>query len=150
MSRVAPESDAVRLLQLHEHAVALGAGERRRFGDVHQPRVDRILFLGDLHFLGRAPLGWIDAGKADQLLRITVGAVERTSADQCACRSAAPLLAVAGRTTTRGIDRSALLRCAAARRQTDAVRPDADIPGREVSLRDRLSESRRIGGVGQA
>src|SRR5262249_12900344 len=87
---------------------------------------------------------------ADQLYRISVSAVERAAADQRAARPSAALLAVAERASVVGVDLGALRGCPAAGRQTDAVRRNADVPGREIGRGDRLSESQGIGGMGHA
>src|SRR5262249_10735371 len=85
---------------------------------------------------------------ADQLYRIAVSGVERTAADQRAARSSTALLAVAERASVVGVDLGALRGCPAAERQTDAVRRNADVPGREIGRCDLLSESRGVGGIG--
>src|SRR5207249_2237054 len=87
---------------------------------------------------------------ADQLYRIAVSAVERTAADQRAARPSTALVAMAECASVLSVDLGALRRCPAAGRQTDAVRRNADVPGREIGRCDRLSESRGIGGIGHA
>jgi hypothetical protein len=62
------------------------------------------------------------------------------------------ILAVAGFAFLRE-DRCALGRRAAAGRQAFAVRPDADVPERQIGLADRLAQAWRIGrqrGAGHA
>src|SRR5262245_2074157 len=87
---------------------------------------------------------------ANQLHGVTVSAVERPSAYQWPARSSAALVAVAERASTFGVNRGALRWCPAARRQTDAVRRDADVPGRKIGRRDWLSVSRCFAGIGHA
>src|SRR5262245_22200460 len=87
---------------------------------------------------------------ADQLYRIAIGGIERTTADQRTARAAATLLAMAGRAAVRGVDGRALRRCPAAKRKAAAVGPDADVPRCEIIRSDRLSESRRISSTGNA
>src|SRR6516164_4322283 len=85
---------------------------------------------------------------ADQLLRFLVWRVQRTAADQRAARPAAALVAVAGGAAVVGINLRALRGRAAAGRQTDAVRPDADVPRRQIGPADGLAEMRCVGGIG--
>src|SRR5262245_11410834 len=87
---------------------------------------------------------------ADQLYRIAIGGIERTTADQRTARAAATLLAMAGRAAVRGVDGRALRRCPAAGRKAAAVGPDADVLRCEIIRSDRLSESRRISSAGNA
>src|SRR5262249_23874312 len=87
---------------------------------------------------------------ADLLYRIAIGGIERTTADQRTARATATLLAMAARAAVRGVDGRALRRCPAAKRKASAVRPDADVPRCEISRRDRLPESWRVGRTGNA
>ena len=70
-----------------------------------------------------------------------------TSADQRVVGPAGALLAVTGLALA-GVDRLALRRRSAAGRQTGAVGPDADVPGREIGGRDRLAEAGAFGADG--
>ena len=60
------------------------------------------------------------------------------------------LVTVAGRAAVVRVDHGTLRGRPAAGRQSDTVRPDADVPRREIGRCDRLSEVRAIGGVGDA
>ena len=76
---------------------------------------------------------------ADELGRVSIAAGERTAADQRTARSARSLLTMAGHAFLR-VDGSALRGRATAGGKSDAVGPNADVPGSEIVRCYGLSE----------
>ena len=130
-STIVGPDDAVEIEDVGRHRVEFVAGQRFRLLERHRAPdvVEQRRRVGPV--------------AADRLYRRLAGRERTDAADERIVRAARALLAVAG-LALRGVDRFALRGGAAAGRKACAIRADADVPGRDVGGRDRLSELRGL------